>query len=193
MLFSGNSTKELFIRLSVPSIDTIITDHFEILFWDVLNETFHEFEGRDGFFNVFVILMPVVMEGDHFTIVLVYTLCCDDGSSKIATDILGNSIGIALAGFGINIKAIFMISVDHCFCGLERWTDMSLHLVQKSGTERISQIVIIKVSHFSPGNVFAGATFADKAVYMRIPLKAAPKGVKYTYEARCEVFGFIHL
>ena len=129
MLFSGNSTKELFIRLSVPSIDTIITDHFEILFWDVLNETFHEFEGRDGFFNVFVILVPVVMESDHFAIVFVYTFCCDDGAAKIAANVLSNCIRVTLTWFCINIKAIFMFSVDKRFGGFKRRTDVRQHFI----------------------------------------------------------------
>ena len=52
-------------------IETTIPDHFVILFGDVTNEPLDEFHSGNRFFYVLFILVPVVMESNHFTIVFI--------------------------------------------------------------------------------------------------------------------------
>lgn len=46
---------------------------------------------------------------------------------------------------------------------------------------------------FAPNGFVAGTAFGKKNVDVRIPLKAAPKGMKNANEAGSEVFGFVQL
>ena len=65
-----NSSSQSFVNtLHGKGINTVVTDHFEMFFRDMLNKTFHEFKGRNGFDDVFLITMPVVMESDTIPVV----------------------------------------------------------------------------------------------------------------------------
>lgn len=71
MFFTGNSPVELFVNLPVSGVKASVTDHFIVLFRDVLDETLYEFHDRDGFLHVFVIFVSVVVESDKVTIIFV--------------------------------------------------------------------------------------------------------------------------
>ena len=73
VLFFGDGAVELFISVPSPGIKPAITNHFKVLFRDMLNQAFDEIHGRDGFFNIGIILMTVVMEGYVFAIIAVNT------------------------------------------------------------------------------------------------------------------------
>ncbi len=71
MLAFGDSMMELRINITVACIEPAIPDHFVILFGDVTNEPLNEFHSRNRFFYVLFILVPVVMESNHFTVVFI--------------------------------------------------------------------------------------------------------------------------
>ena len=48
-------------------INTVVTDHFEMLIGDMNNEPLNKLNSRNGFDNEFVILMPIVMESNMRT------------------------------------------------------------------------------------------------------------------------------
>ena len=73
MLFLGNGAVELFVNVSSSGIKPAITNHFKVFFRDMPNQAFDEIHGRDGFFNIGIILMTVVMEGYVFAIIAVNT------------------------------------------------------------------------------------------------------------------------
>ncbi len=62
----------------------------------MLHEELDEIYGRNRLFNVDVILMAVVVEGDGIGggVIPVNAFCGDDGSAKIPADIFGNGLGI---------------------------------------------------------------------------------------------------
>ena len=72
MLLFGNATMKFLISLTMSCIETAIADHFEMLFRDMLDEAFNEFQCRNGFFNVLIVFMAVVMKSDVFAIIFVY-------------------------------------------------------------------------------------------------------------------------
>ena len=61
---------ELFVNLPVSGVKTSITDHFIVLFRNVLDEPLYEFHDRDGFLHVLVIFVSVVVESDKVTIII---------------------------------------------------------------------------------------------------------------------------
>lgn len=71
MLLTGNSAPEFFVILAVAHIQAAIADHFIMLFRDMLDQAPDELHDRDGFLDIFVILMPVVMESDKVTVIFI--------------------------------------------------------------------------------------------------------------------------
>ena len=49
MLFSGNRAAKRLVSFTVSGINAIITDHLEMLFRDMLSQSCHKIENRDGF------------------------------------------------------------------------------------------------------------------------------------------------
>lgn len=68
-------------------IDTIISNHFEMLFGDMADKSFDEIQNRKLFDNKFVVLVTVVFESDKITIIMNNAGGCDNGSAKITTDV----------------------------------------------------------------------------------------------------------
>ena len=78
---------ELGINLPMAGIETSITDHFEMLFWYVPDQSLNEFHGRNRFFYVLFVFMSVVMESNHFAIVFINSGSGNNRTSEITTDI----------------------------------------------------------------------------------------------------------
>lgn len=104
MFVPGDGTTEFGINFSVTCINPTIPNHFKMFFRDVANETLDEFYGRNRFFYVLFILMPVVMESDHFSIIFINSGC----SYNRAPEIFDYSFRVTFIGFGINIEALFV-------------------------------------------------------------------------------------
>ena len=69
MFFFRNSTMDSFVTFTMTRIYTIITNHFEMFFRYMADESFNEIECRNGFCYKFIIFMPVVMKGNSVAIV----------------------------------------------------------------------------------------------------------------------------
>ena len=69
MLFSCDSTVKMFIYCTVACVESTIPNHLEMFFRYVADQTFDKVYSRNGFLNIFVIFMAIVMKGNHFTIV----------------------------------------------------------------------------------------------------------------------------
>lgn len=115
VLFLRDDTSQFRVELAVSGVKTAIPDHFEMLFGNVADETFDEINGRDRFFDVFFIAMPIVVKGDHFTIIVINSGSGDDRTTKVTSDVFDHGFGIAEIGFGKNIKSLFVIRIAFCF------------------------------------------------------------------------------
>ena len=82
-----------------------------MFFWYVSDQALNEFHGRNRFFYVLFVFMPVVMEGNHFTIVFIDAGSGNDRTSKITPNVFHNGFGIAEIRFCINIKSVIVIIV----------------------------------------------------------------------------------
>ena len=128
MMFAfGNGTIEFGINFSVTCMNPTIPNHFKMFFRNVANETLDEFHGMNRFFYVLFILMPVVMESDHFTIVFINSGCGNDRATKITPNVFYNNSGIAEVGFGINIKTLLVFTITFRLHFFERRTDFGFH------------------------------------------------------------------
>ena len=119
-------------------IDTVVTDHFEMFVRDMDNEPFNKFNGRNGFDNEFVIFVPVVMKGNMRAGVGINTGGSNNGSAKIAANVLRNGGGIAVVGLGVNVEPVAMILIDGRFNFLEGRAEFVMEMIKQSGTEGIA-------------------------------------------------------
>ena len=65
--FFRNSEMEFFINGTMSGIKAAITDHLEMFFRDVPDKAFDKIHDRNGFLNVLIIFVTIVMERDKIT------------------------------------------------------------------------------------------------------------------------------
>ena len=111
VLFTGYGTTQLFVYFPMAGVNAAIPDHFIMLFRDVLDEALHEFHNREGFLDVCVIFMTVVMEGNKVTIIFVDSGSGNDGTPKVTPDIFHDGFGITFVGPGIDVEALLVFAV----------------------------------------------------------------------------------
>ena len=167
----------------MSGIDAVISDHFKMFLRDVLYQPFDEIKGRDSLGNKLVILMPVIVESDHFTIIGINAGGGNNRSSEISADIFDDMFRIAFLGFGINIETIFLIGVDGSLNFFEGVADAGMKFIEQGGLKRVTEKNVVKVRLSSPDERGANAAFRNKAMNMRIPLKVSAKGVENTDES----------
>ena len=97
---------EFSVRITVTGIDAVITNHLEVLFRDMSDETLYEIQNRDGFINKFVIFVSVVVESHEITIVFINAGSGNYRASEISANVFSNGCRIGEARFGINIEAV---------------------------------------------------------------------------------------
>ena len=190
---SGNKASVLNSRRKSDRgiVDAIVANHFEMLVGDMDNEALNEFNGGNSFDNEFVILMSVVMKSNMRAGVRIDTGSSNNGSAKIATNILGNDRRIAVVGLGVNVESLAMILVDVRFDFLERIAEFIMETIKQSGTEGFAQESIVEVFDAFPRRDTTDSDLRNENVNMRIPLKATPKGMKNTDKAGSKMFSLI--
>ena len=83
----------------------------------------------------------------------------NDRSSQIASNIVGNLMGIADIGFGINIKTLWAQFINQRFHGREGRTETSSQTIKQSGSKGKAEEVEIEMTDFTPGSHVAGSPF----------------------------------
>ena len=131
------------------------------------------------------------MESNGITIIPVNPGCGYDRSAKITTNIFRNDFRIAEIGFGIDIEALFMLSVTFRFYFFERRPNPAFQFIEKSRAKSIAQIVVVKVFYMAPEAVITVATFGKKAVNVGIPFEIAAKSMEDHDVAGSKIFGMV--
>ena len=131
--------------------------------------------------------MAVIVEGDKVAIIFINTGSGDNGAAKITANIFGNGFWIAFIGFGVNIEAMFMVSIAGCFYFFERRAERCLQFIQKSSAKGIAEVSVIKVFYITPKAVITVSSFRDEAMNVRVPFKVSAKSVKDHNETWSEV------
>ena len=95
-------------------IQAVISDLLKVLLGNMLNEPVDKIQGRDRFLNIFIVLVPVVVEGYSIIgrIVIIDTGSGDDRAVKIASDVFVDFGRIAAFRVCINIKTVIVMFVD---------------------------------------------------------------------------------
>ena len=190
---SGNKTSVLNSGRKSNSriINTVVADHFEMLIRDMNNETLNKFNNGNGFNDEFVIFMPVVMESNMRAGVRINTGSGNNWPAKIAANVLRNDRRITIIGFSVNVESFAMITVDSRFDFFKRRAQPDMKTIKKSGTEGVAQKSIVEMFDAFPRSNAPDGDFGDEDMNVRIPLKAAPKGVKNADKAGSKTLGFI--
>lgn len=71
MFLARDSVMKMIVYLPIPGIEPTIPDHLKVLFRDMPDQAFYEFHDRNGFFDVDIILVSVVMERDKVAIIFI--------------------------------------------------------------------------------------------------------------------------
>lgn len=191
MFFFWDDAAELSVRTAVAGIDAIITDHFEVLFRDMLDKPLHEIQNGNGLVNKLVIFVSVVVECHEFTIIFINARNGDHGSSEISANVSGNGGRIAEDWFGINIETILLITVNGSFYFFEGVADFFVQFIQKSSQEGLAKKLIVEVLKRTPESGITDAAFRNEAVNVGIPFQIPSEGVEDTDETGSKTFRFI--
>lgn len=160
---------ELFVNFPVAGIDTAITDHFIMLFRNMPDEPFYEIHNRNGFFHIFVIFVPVVVESNKIAVIFVNPGCGDYGTPEIAANIFDGCLWVAFVGLCIYVETFFVLLVTAGLDFFKGGSDPGLHFVKQGSAEGIAQEGIVKIIDVAPETVVAVSSFRNKAVDMRVP------------------------
>jgi len=95
----------------MAGVNTAVPDHFVMLFRDVLDEALYELHNGESFFNIYIIFMTVVMEGNKVTIIFDNPGSGNDGMSKVTPDIFHDGFWITFVGPGIDVEAVLVFVV----------------------------------------------------------------------------------
>ena len=135
---------ELFINLPVAGINAAVTDHFEMLFRDMADQTLYGLHNRKGFFHIGVIFVAVVMEGNKVAIRVVNPGRGNNGPPQIAPDIFYGSVGVTFIRFCIDIETVFVFMVTAGFYLFKRRVDPGFHFTQQGSAESIAEVGMLK-------------------------------------------------
>lgn len=181
------------IYVTVSGIQTPIADHFKMFFGDVSDETFYEIHNRQSFFHILFIFVTVIVERNSISVIPVNPGSGNYRSAKIAADVFCHYFGIAEIWLCIDIEALFVLAVALCFEFFERWSDSVFQFIEKSRTESVTQIVVVKVSDMAPETIIAETAFGEKAVDVRIPFEVTAKSVEDHDIAGRKIFGMVQI
>lgn len=164
-----------------------------MFFRDVSDETFYEIHNRQSFFHILFIFVTVIVESDRVCVISVNPGSGNYWSAKIATDVFSDYFGIAEIWFCIDIEALFMLGVTFRLYFFERRSDPVFQFIEKSSTESITEIVVIKVFYMTPESIITVASFGKDAVDVGIPFEVAAKSMKDHDITGGKIFGMVQV
>ena len=164
-----------------------------MLFWDMSDKAPYELHNRKSLFNISVIFVAVVMEGNKVSIIFVNPGCDSNGTPQTAPNVFYGGFGVTFIWLCIDIETVFVFPVTAGLYLLKRRTGFGFHFIQQSSAESIAQEGIAEVIDIAPETITAVTAFRNQAVDMRIPFQISAKGVKNHDETGSEVHGLILL
>ena len=121
--------------------------------------------------------MPVVMESNRVTIIVVYSGCGNYRPSKITADVFDNCFRVTKIRSGINIETMFVVGVTSGLDFFERRSNEGFHFIQECGTESIAKVGVVKMFDMTPEPIITVATFRKKAMDVWIPFEVSAEGM----------------
>ena len=120
MLFAGKYPVKFFVLLFMPGVKPIIADHFKLSFGDVLDQPGNKFHSGNRFGDKCVVFMPVIVKRNGIAIIRVDAGGGNDRTPKISAYIFKDYARLAVFGFGIDVKSLYMIFINGSFHLLKR-------------------------------------------------------------------------
>ena len=164
-----------------------------MFFRDVSDETFYEIHNRQSFFHILFIFVTVIVESNGISVIPVNPGSGNYWSAKIAADVFSHYFGIAEIRFGIDIEPMFMLGVTFRFYFFERRSNPVFQFIEKSSTESVAEIVVVKVFYMTPESIITVAAFGKEAVNVGIPFEIAAKSMKDHDIAGSKIFGMVQI
>lgn len=164
-----------------------------MFFRDVSDETFYEIHNRQSFFHILFIFVTIIVESNGISVIPVNPGSGNYWPAKIASDVFSHYFRIAEIWFGIDIEALFMLGVTFRFYYFERRSDPVFQFIEKSSTESVTEIVVIKVFYMTPKSIITVAAFGKEAVNVGIPFEIAAKSMKDHDIAGSKIFGMVQI
>ena len=164
-----------------------------MFFRDVSDETFYEIHNRQSFLQILFIFVAVIVESNGISVIPVNPGSSNYWPAKIAADVFSHYFRIAEIRFGIDIEALFMLGVTFRFYFFERRSDSVFQFIEKSSTESITEIVVVKVFYMTPESIITVAAFGKEAVNVGIPFEIAAKSMKDHDIAGSKIFGMVQI
>jgi len=183
-----NSPVKRFVLIPVSGINAIITDHFKLLFGDMLYKQLNEFHGGNGFADKRIVFMPVVMKGNIAAVIGINSGQCDNRTSEITADILCYLRCIAKIRFCINIEPIFVFFVNGSLDPFKGGAEFSFHFIEQGSLESLTEIVVVKMFYSTPERVIRKSPFSQETVDVWIPFQWPSEGMEDTDKTRDKVF-----
>ena len=162
-----------------------------MLLRDMLDNTANEIKHRDSLFNIYIVFMAVVVEGDILAIVFINTRGSNDRPSQISANVLDDFTRVALLWFSIDIETVLMISVGSSLVLSEGIAYLLMHQGKQSSLPGITEIFIVEMRLASPPAGITEAALGDKTVNVRIPFEIPAESVEDTDETRSEAFSLV--
>ena len=162
-----------------------------MFFRDVSDETFYEIHNRQSFFHILFIFVTVIVESNGISVIPVNPGSGNYWPAKIAADVFSHYFRIAEIRLGVDIEAVFVLSVAFCFYFFKGGSYFVFHFIEESCAESISQIVVVKVFYMAPEAIITVATFGKEAVNVGIPFEIAAKSMKDHDIAGSKIFGMV--
>ena len=174
-------------------IDPVVSQHLKVFFWDMYDQAFDEFHGRDAFFDGLIIFVSGIVKGYVGAVIFINARGSNDGTSEITTDIFDCDIRGAGIGFGIDIEAIRMVFIDLVFQSGERRSDAISQFFQEDLAESKTEESVVEVLDRSPRSDISCSAFGDESMDMRVPFKIPAESMEDTNESRSKEFCFVIL
>ena len=165
------------VNFALPCIKTVITDHFEVLFRDMLYKELDKIHHRKCPFHINIIFVAVIVEGDRFAVIGIDAFQSDHGPAKVAADVFYNRLRVTEIWLGIDIETIFIFAVDVSFCFFEGRAGVAFHFTKEGSLESMAEVSVVEMFNGTPEAVIGIAAFGDKAVDMGVPFQGASKGM----------------
>ena len=163
-----------------------------MFFRDVPDKAFDKIHDRNGFLNVLIIFVTIVMERDKITGIRIDPGSGNDRATKIPANIFGNNLRVTTVGLGINIEAVFMFQITTGRNFFKRRTDAKQHFLEESSTESIAKESIVEMRDITPESIITVTAFRDETMDMRIPFKIPAESMQDHDKTRGKVFVFVH-
>ena len=140
-----------------------------MLFRDMSDKTLYEFHNRKRFFHVLVIFVSVVMEGYKAAIIFIDSGGGNDRTTKIASNVFYDRLGLTIVGFCIYVETVFVFPVAAGFDYFKGRANLKFHFIKQGSTEGVTKESIVEVIDGAPKPIITVPAFRNETMDMWIP------------------------